>query len=125
MRNTLAKPRLRSLRAVSALESSDGASISIDCEGMSRAPFPAPYQVVGLLIVAPHRHGLSDEDALDLIQADRIIGAVIELRRARRLMIRDLPTVLIGRLPLRVTRRTLRGQKTRCRRSVSSNAVLN
>jgi hypothetical protein len=31
-----------------------------------------------------------DQDALDLIQADGIIGAVIELGRARRLVVGDL-----------------------------------
>jgi hypothetical protein len=50
-------------------------------------------RLVGLLIVARHRYGLSDEDALDLSQADRIVGAVIELRRARRLVVGDLLTV--------------------------------
>ena len=35
-----------------------------------------------------------NEDALDLIQADRIIGAVIQLGRARRLVVRDLLSVL-------------------------------
>jgi hypothetical protein len=29
-------------------------------------------------------HGCSDEDTLDFIQADRIVGAVIELGRERR-----------------------------------------
>lgn len=35
-----------------------------------------------------------DQDPLDLIQADCIIGAVIELRRTRRLVIRDLLRML-------------------------------
>jgi hypothetical protein len=36
----------------------------------------------------------SDKDALNLIQADGIAGAVVELGRARRLMVRDLLSVL-------------------------------
>jgi hypothetical protein len=36
----------------------------------------------------------SDEDTLDLIQADRIVGAVIQLGRARRLVAGDLLRVL-------------------------------
>ena len=35
-----------------------------------------------------------DQDPLDLIQADRIVGAIMERRRARRLVVRDLPCVL-------------------------------
>jgi hypothetical protein len=36
----------------------------------------------------------SDDDPLDLVQADGIVRAVIELRRARRLVILDLLRVL-------------------------------
>jgi hypothetical protein len=35
-----------------------------------------------------------DQDALDLIQADGIVGPVIKLGRARRLVVRDLLRVL-------------------------------
>jgi hypothetical protein len=40
------------------------------------------------------QHQRSDQNSLDLIQANGIIGAIIELRRARRLVICDLLRVL-------------------------------
>src|SRR5450759_4839554 len=36
----------------------------------------------------------SDKNPLDLIQANGIIGAIVELRRARRLVVRDLLRIL-------------------------------
>src|SRR5512139_3769564 len=36
----------------------------------------------------------SDKNPLDLIQADGIVGAVIQLRRARRFVVRDLRRML-------------------------------
>ena len=90
-------------------------------------------RLVGLLIVAPHRHGLSDEDALDarnsgagsLIRADHIIAAVIELGRARRLVIRNLlapsaATFLSGSLI-----ELLEDRKRVAAGSVSPKALLN
>ena len=41
-----------------------------------------------------------DQDTLDLIQADGIIGTVIELGRVRRLVICDLPGLRVSQLPL-------------------------
>ena len=54
---------------------------------------------------------MSDQNPLDLIQADGIIGAVIQLRRTRRLVIRGLLRVLVTQLPLRVTRAPLEDTK--------------
>ena len=38
----------------------------------------------------------SDQDALDLVQADRIVGAIIQRGRARPLVVRELMRVVVG-----------------------------
>jgi hypothetical protein len=62
---------------------------------------------------------ISDQNPLDLLLADGIIRAIIQLGRARRLVVRDLePTApcglgaLVGQSPLRVAQHKLRRQET-------------